>query len=538
MNRIAVYLNRNIDGVVYSAPSILERYSTDRSLLKIHPRIVAVPANAMDVRRLARFSYQLASKHINLPLTVRGAGYSKTGSCISSGILISTEKLNLIQEIDTRQRLIRVQAGVTLGELKKALSLHGLDLPIIGDPHETIGGLIARNASASINTEPKTLLDFIDCAEVVLSDGSLVQFRELRKSEFKHKCKQTDLEGSLYWQLNELITKQVETIKALPPNIFDRSGYSSIQQVKQKHSYNLLPLLCGSEGTLGIITEVILRCEPVFEEPNYLGVVCQNASSYFKEIAELKKLHFTDMRVYDTELFNETDATGKSSKFFRHASDDGYLIIATAKDDSRRLRKRKLRKLGKVLAKSTRLIIADKDNLENFTNLEENLSAYLNDSGPGYHFPVVDGVYIPPAQQVDYLDGVTKLAADLKLKLAVYGLPEFDTFTVRPSFATSTSDGRKALIGFLRRYLELVKNCQGYACGEAAEGRFLAMFTRQSQSTDVLQLYGDIKHIFDPLDVLNPGIKQEVDARAVLRQFRIDYNIGILPNDWYSADAF
>ena len=144
---------------------------------------------------------------------------------------------------------------------------------------------------------------------------------------------------------------------------------------------------------------------------------------------------------------------------------------------------------------------------------------------------MVDGVYIPPAQQVEYLDGVTKLAADLKLKLAVYGLPEFDTFTVRPSFTTSTSDGRKALIGFLRRYLELVKNCQGYACGEAAEGRFLAMFTRQSQSTDVLQLYGDIKHIFDPLDVLNPGIKQEVDARAVLRQFRIDYNIGILPND-------
>ena len=60
MNRIAIYLNKIIDGVVYSAPGILDHYSTDRSLLKIHPRVVAVPENTMDVRRLVRYSYQLS----------------------------------------------------------------------------------------------------------------------------------------------------------------------------------------------------------------------------------------------------------------------------------------------------------------------------------------------------------------------------------------------------------------------------------------------------------------------------------------------
>ena len=91
MNRIAIYLNKSIDGVVYSAPSILEEYSTDRSMLKIHPRIVALPENTMDIRRLVRFSYQLAQKKVLLPITVRGSGYSKTGSDIGAGMIISTE---------------------------------------------------------------------------------------------------------------------------------------------------------------------------------------------------------------------------------------------------------------------------------------------------------------------------------------------------------------------------------------------------------------------------------------------------------------
>ena len=94
MNRIAIYLNQHIDGVVYSAPNILEHYSTDRSLLKFHPRIVAIPANTNDVRRLVKFANQLAAKKISLPVTVRGAGYSKTGSSIGNGLIISTEKLN------------------------------------------------------------------------------------------------------------------------------------------------------------------------------------------------------------------------------------------------------------------------------------------------------------------------------------------------------------------------------------------------------------------------------------------------------------
>lgn len=527
MNRIAIYLNQHIDGVVYSAPSVLEHYSTDRSLLKFHPRIVAVPANTNDVRRLVKFSNQLAAKKISLPITVRGAGYSKTGSSIGNGLIISTEKLNHIQEIDTRQRLIRVQAGVTLGELKKSLGVHGLDLPVSGNPRETIGGLIAKNAAASVNTEPSTIADFVEEAEIVLSDGSLIQTFNHNQRGLKKKLEQKDLEGEIYRQIKTILDKQSDTVTKIALTTQNRSGYSGIKAVQEKRNFDLLPLFCGSEGTLGIITEVILRVEPVFESPDWFAIPCADGNDYVRIVQLLKKLKFTDIEVYDASLFDQAESTGKKLGFYRKIPKNGYLIIANAKDDARRDRRYKFFKLKKALVAKDKLIIEDVKNARDFIAVGENLLAFLNDAGSSFFLPLVDGAYVPEERQAEFLRGLQLMSEKFKLKLAVYGSADFNTFTVRPSFSPATPEGRKSLITFLRNYLRLLDHCDGYPCGDAPEGRFLAMFTRPSEDTETLALYGKIKEIFDPYDILNPGLKQEVEPRNVLRHFRTDYNSGV-----------
>ena len=531
MNRIAIYLNQHIDGVAYSAPSILEGYTTDRSILKYHPRLVAVPVSVMDIRRLTKFSAQLATKNIPLPITMHGAGYNKNGSSIGSGLVVSTERMNRVQEIDVRQRLVRVQCGVTIGELRKALLLVGLELPIMGDPHETIGGLIAKNACASDNTDPRTIIEFVQQAEIVLADGSIIQTEKLNRRGLRKKLKQKDAEGELYRKVNELIEKHASVIENIAPVEQNKAGYSGITRVKTKREFDLLPLFCGSEGTLGIITEVILKVEPVFEEPNYIAIPCENATQFARACEELRRLKFTDIEFYDTELFNEAPNTGKSSKVFRKANDDGYLIIANAKDDIRRDRRRKLRKLKKRLPKTMRIIEKNDETEDDFVAFNENVVAYLNDSGTSYHLPIIDGAYIPVENQVDFLNNVTELAHELKLKLAIFGSVDFNTFSVRPAFTPSTAEGRRTLITFMRRYIELIANASGSPCGSAPEGRFLAMFSRRYTEAEVLDLYGKIKQLFDPNDILNPGLKHEVEPSVVLRHFRTDYDSGIISKE-------
>ncbi len=528
MNRIAIYLNKCLDGVVYSAPGILDDYATDRSLLKIHPRVVALPENTMDLRRLVRFSHQLHQKKINLPITMRGSGHSKTGSDIGSGIVVSTERMNAIQEVDIRQRLVRVQCGVRLGELKKALSLCGLDLPVMGNPFETIGGLIAKAASASNNTDPGTISDFIDRVEVVLSDGSVAEFRALSHHFARRMTVGDKFENEIYAKISDLIEEESDSVGKIIDNKLNRFGYSGLGSVKQKHSFSLVPLICGSEGTLGIVSEVILRVEPVFESPDYVAIPCKTATIYKSVCTELKRLRFTDIIVYDTELFNEVETTGKFSRFFRKVSDDGFLVVANAKDDSLRDRKRKFTKLRRVLPDSISIIRQDESNERDFIELDRILDAYLNDSAAGsYHLPLVDGVYIPPANQVEFFNKLNDLSKELKLKLAIFGSADFNTFSVRPGFKPSTAEGRKEIIRFLTSYLKLISSVEGYPCGEAPEGRFMAIFAKKFEDERTLDLYRRIKEIFDPNGILNPGIKHETDVHNTLKHFRSDYNQGI-----------
>ena len=130
MSRLSEYLNRHIVGNVFDRPSICNAYSTDSSILTYTPKLVAIPETQDDVRRLLRFANQLAARELRLPITMRGSGLDKTGASIGPGMIVSTEKLNQIEEVDARGRLIRLQPGVKLGELNQALRLNGLWLPI------------------------------------------------------------------------------------------------------------------------------------------------------------------------------------------------------------------------------------------------------------------------------------------------------------------------------------------------------------------------------------------------------------------------
>ena len=122
MGKVAKYLNQLTIGNVFDTPDVLEAYATDCSVLRIKPKLVAFPESTEDIRKIMRFCYQLSLKDIKIPVTVRGSGLDEMGADLTNGLLISTEKLNRLLEADKRERLVRVQAGMTLKELNTALS--------------------------------------------------------------------------------------------------------------------------------------------------------------------------------------------------------------------------------------------------------------------------------------------------------------------------------------------------------------------------------------------------------------------------------
>ena len=103
MNKIAVYLNEHLMGEVSSAKALRRKFSTDGSVLSIAPEIVAFPRVTNDIRKIARFTWQLAEKGHVVPLTARGYGGDTTGAAIGKGVVIDlSQHLNSVIEVVAR----------------------------------------------------------------------------------------------------------------------------------------------------------------------------------------------------------------------------------------------------------------------------------------------------------------------------------------------------------------------------------------------------------------------------------------------------
>ena len=150
MNKVATYLNEHLAGEVTSAKSVRQHFSTDSSILAMVPELVAFPRNTQDIRKIARFTWQLAEKGHPLSITMRGFGGNVTGAAIGRGIVIDTATyLGDILDIVFKEKLVHVQPGASINAVESAIRWQGLTLR--GSRHYvsrdmSIGGILASDS--------------------------------------------------------------------------------------------------------------------------------------------------------------------------------------------------------------------------------------------------------------------------------------------------------------------------------------------------------------------------------------------------------
>jgi len=333
VNKIAIYLNRHLSGNVFDKDAILESYATDRSPLKIKPRFVALPESTADVRKLVRFVNQLAEKKYDLPISVRGAGLSKTGADLSSGLVLSMEKMDRVRELDAHDRLVHVQAGISLEKLNAVLAPHGLTIPISADPRTTVGSLISEAPVDKFSKKYGGIMNYVDRIETVLASGDILQTARLSRHKLSVKKTGKGLEGDIYEKLDKVLVDRAEFLKTVPDS--SRLGYPGLKHIRRLNGkvFDLLPAFFGAEGSLGIITEVILRAEPLPPRPHRLFAVF----STFKAAEEFAnytlKLSPLSVELFDMRIFKTSDKFGKKPDLLTRKLEDGYLVLGWEMED-------------------------------------------------------------------------------------------------------------------------------------------------------------------------------------------------------------
>lgn len=528
MSKVASYLQEHIAGEVSTQEAMLKTMSHDASVLEIMPEMVIFPRVTNDIRKVARFCWQLAEKGHVLPITPRGSGTDQTGASIGKGIILSMPAhMNQIFEYDTKQRLVRLQPGVSVKTANDALRMHGAAVPSFSR-YGTVGGAVANNTSGSLAGRYGATNAWVYELEVILANGEVLQTGRISKRDLNKKKGLQTFEGEIYRSLDNLIEDNHELIASkLGSQVRDNAGYESIAAVKEKNgSFDLTPLFPGSQGTLGIVSEMIMKTEFISNQWGVCAASFSDSEAARDVLDRLRELEPTLLNYYDGEIFAQARAAGRS---YPHVSKDAKAVVLIGFEDfSERGIGRKLKKVAKLLdASGTRYEVAEGQAADVLLATSD-VTRYLTaPSGKGLSAPpLIDGAYVPLERFEEFAKAVADLAAHHHLKLPLYGKVLDNLYYARPVLQLQKIGDKQKVFKLLDEYSAYVVLHGGHLVGEAGEGRVKARFAYKNIDDDLLTLFAAIKSIFDPYGILNPGVKQSVDLRQLVASLRSEYDEG------------
>ena len=542
MSKVATYLQEHILGEVSVQPAVLAALSTDASILTQTPEMAVYPRVTNDIRKVARFAWQLAEKGHVLPITARGGGTDQTGAAIGRGVsLVLPAHLNRSLEFDQRQKLVRVQPGLNAQALNDMLRLQGMTLPVLprSCAYSTVGGAVANNASSARSGRFGTMRNWTHQLEVVLANGDVLQTERLSKRELNKKKGITGLEGDIYRKLDNLIDDNHELIidRLAEEGSRDSAGYTALRDVKRKDgSFDLTPLFVGSQGTLGIISEMILKVD--FAPSKRAAVVASfPTAEAARDMADtLSAFGPAILEYYDGALFQEAAKQGRLYPTHSVVDHRATLVVVYEDFNDHAINK-KLKKTMKVLDPTDALVTtSDDEAIDTLLAIRDVTSYTLRPATKGISAPpLLDGIYIPADRRESFMSAMDELTHKHHMELGLYGDLNDNIWYARPHFELSKVSDKQKVFKLLDECAALVEQHNGVLIGEAGEGRLKSHVLTKTIDDDVRTLFAAVKDIFDPHGILNPGVKQSVELRDLVSQLRSDYDMPKLADQALSS---
>lgn len=529
MSKIATYLNEHLTGEVATSGVEITDASTDGGVLLQKPEMVAHTANTSDIRKIARFCWQLAEKGHVLPVVVRGQGTDSTSGAIGSGVVISPEKyMNRVIGIDQKQRLIHVQSGASCSGVNMTLSTHrGMTLPYdaFGPGIGTVGGAIASGSVGLMSQRYGTFGSAVQQLEVVLANGDVLQTGKLTKRELNAKKGLHTMEGEIYRNIDNLLSDNEELIKSLRSNPgHDAGGYSSIAHVKNKDgSIDLTPLFVGSQGSLGIITEVIMQAR--FERKELTFVLAAYSDAGDAQAAAdiaVETKGVVSVEIIDGRVLARAAKQGKKRDFApAECFKKGALVVVIYDEFNERNREKSAKKLIKQLEKTSGVVHTSMNSLASseIAEIYAPLSVASSPSVAGQVVPgVFSGIWLPKVRIDSFWTKLRKLEKTYGIDLPLYIDVKNGFVDLLPVFDMKKVSDRQKLLKILAELAVIVQESEGSLSGRGGDGRLKSLVSQKVAGDDVLKLYEEVKQIFDPHNIFNPGVKQSMASKDVVSQ--------------------
>ncbi|MFF5290335.1 FAD-binding and (Fe-S)-binding domain-containing protein [Paractinoplanes globisporus] len=486
-------------------------YASDASLYRVVPQAVVRPRSDDEVAATLA-----VSRDLRVPITARGAGTSVAGNAIGPGVVLDFSRhLNRVLDVDPGSRTARVQAGTVQAVLQAAARPHGLRFGPDPSTHTrcTIGGMIGNNSCGSRTLGYGRTSDNVAGLSALTIDGERLVTRE-KSSEGADK-----ITGAL----REVIGANL----AVGRTEFGRfgrqvSGYA-VEHLLPEHGFNLTEFLVGSEGTLAVVTEATVR---LVADPKHRILVVLGypdfgaAGDAVPGILEFKP---TACEGIDSRICDVVRSRRGPGAVPPLPGGQAWLMVEIAGDDLGEAREQ-ARRLAEESGALDTLIVEDTAKAAPLWRIREDGAGLAGraPSGLPAHAGWEDAA-VPPAKIGAYLRDFDSLCVQHGLSNMPYGHLGDGCVHVRLDFPLDKPGGPGKFRAFLEDAADLVVSYGGSLSGEHGDGRARSELLTRMYSPAAIGLFQQIKHAFDPGNLLNPGNLVEpdpVDANIRVAQAR------------------
>jgi FAD/FMN-containing dehydrogenase/Fe-S oxidoreductase len=512
-------------------------YSTDSSIYQVMPYAVVLPKNIEELHA----GVELAAKY-GVPILPRTGGSSLAGQTVGEAVVFDLNRhLSQILEVNVEEHWVRVQPGVVLDHLNA--HLRGMGLQFGPDPASSnragMGGIVANNSTGSHSIVYGMTADHLLETDVFLADGSRAHFGAVEKDALAAKCKLAGHEGHIYRELTKLVENEANKriIREHTPRHWRRCGGYNLDRLDPTGTtyalppdprFNLAKLMCGSEGSLGVMHEIklnlvtkpklstlavvhfdklytalssvptILEVGPTAVELlDDLGItLCRDIPDYARRLRNFVEGYPNCVLI--TEFTGDTDAelVAKFARLREHLTSQGvpFTAITEAKTPIQQEDVWVVRKAG--------------------------LGLLMSIKGDYKPIPFIEDAAVPVEFLADYVTKIEDFCNGIGTRVAYYAHASAGCLHIKPLLNTKQAEEIAKLPQIAEFAVDLLNGHGGVLSSEHGDGRTRTWLNERFFGPELYGLYRQVKRIFDPQNLMNPG--NVVDGPAMTEHLRYD----------------
>lgn len=498
---------QELRGEMYTDALSLGLYATDASMYQIPPLMVAVPRDRADALRAVRLCGELG-----LPVLARGGGTSLTGQSVGEAVILDVSKhLNHLLELNLDEDWVRVEPGMVCSELNTLLRPHGVQFA--PDPatanRANIGGMIANNAAGMRSIRYGMTIDHVLALDLALATGEVLSLGPLDAEQLAVKRALPDQEGMIYRGLHDLVIHHAGEIRDRYPKVMRRSGGYALDALVDADPWNPARLICGSEGTLGVILEAKLRLTPLPRQSAVCLAHFDSLDASLRAAALIVAEGPSAVELIDGVILRQAQAHPLTRDACAQIQGDpGSVLVIEVQGDDPAAVITHIHRIADGLSGAAYAapVMIEPQAVQQVWQLRSSALGLLT-TVPGTKKPVpyIEDAAVPIEVLADYVAEVLAVCRKYDQPVSMFGHASVGLIHIRPLHDLHQDTDIARMAQIQEEIFPLVRKYGGSWSGEHGDGIVRGGYNRRFFGDVLYGAFQEVKQLFDPKGRMNPG---------------------------------